>query len=777
MEVEEKKKSKKKNEKETKVAAKGKSNGTPKSNGEAKITSPLKAAAVKKSKEPKSALAHSLYKYFGFDSFKGEQEAVIQNVLNGQNSFVIMPTGGGKSLCYQLPALMMEGTAIVVSPLIALMKNQVDAIRGFNTNDAVAHFLNSSLNKAEIAQVKKDITEGTTKLLYVAPESLNKDENVAFFKEINVSFVAVDEAHCISEWGHDFRPEYRRLRPIVDALGGNIPIIALTATATEKVQQDIQKNLNMLDAAVFKASFNRPNLYYEVRPKVDAIKEIIRYVKNHMGKSGIIYCLSRKKVEEVASTLSVNGIKALPYHAGLEANVRAKTQDKFLMEEIDVIVATIAFGMGIDKPDVRFVIHHDIPKSLEGYYQETGRAGRDGREGRCVTFYAYKDIEKLEKFMKGKPVAEQEIGKQLLLETVGYAETSVCRRKYLLHYFGEVYENENCGSCDNCLHPKTQVEGQEQVELLIETVLAIKEKHAADHVINVLIGKEDKAVKDYQHNKLEVYAGGMDFDNKFWMSVIRQALLAGFLYKDVDHYGLLKVTDKGKEYLEKPYSFKVTQDHSYENTDSDDDDDAQGGSAAADENLFAMLKDLRKQIAKQKNLPPFVIFQDPSLEEMAINYPITMDEMKNITGVGTGKATKYGKPFIDMIKKYVEENEIERPMDLVVKSVVNKSGLKVYIIQNIDRKISLDDMADAKNITLSDIISEIETIVASGTRIDLNYYINEMIDPDRQKEVFDYFRSAESDSAKAALEDLGDTDYTIDEIRLMRIKFMSDLGN
>lgn len=737
----------------------------------------LKNALVTK-KPTDARLKDALFKYFGFDSFKGDQEEIIQNVLKGENTFVIMPTGGGKSMCYQLPALMLEGTAIVVSPLIALMKNQVDALRGFNTDEAVAHFLNSSLNKTEIAQVKKDIKSGKTKMLYVAPESLTKEENVAFFKEIKVSFLAIDEAHCISEWGHDFRPEYRRLRPIVEALG-NIPVIALTATATEKVSLDIQKNLGMMDARLFKASFNRPNLYYEVRPKVEVLKEIIKFVKHHSGKSGIIYCLSRKKVEEVASTLNVNGIKALPYHAGLEAAVRAETQDKFLMEKIDVIVATIAFGMGIDKPDVRFVIHHDIPKSLEGYYQETGRAGRDGREGRCVTFYAYKDIEKLEKFMKGKPVAEQEIGKQMLLETVSFAETSVCRRKYLLHYFGERYEEENCGNCDNCLHPKTQIEAQDEVQLVLETVLAVKEKFAAEHIINVLIGKDDKAIKDYQHNKLETFGEGMDQDAKFWMAVIRQALLAELLYKDVDNYGLLKLSESGKEFMEKPHSFKVTQDHTYEsdNSDEDDEPDGGGGGAAADETLFAMLKDLCKQMAKQKNLPPFVIFQEPSLEEMAIQYPINMEEMKNITGVGAGKASKYGKPFIDLIKKYVEENEIERPQDFIVKSVVNKSGLKVYLIQNIDRKISLDDMADAKGIPLSDLITELESIVASGTKIDLNYYINEVIDSDRQKEVFDFFRSAESDSAEDALIELGENDYTIEEIRLMRVKFMSELGN
>lgn len=726
-----------------------------------------------------STLLDALQKYFGYESFKGEQEAIIKNVLDGKNTFVIMPTGGGKSMCYQLPALISEGTAIIVSPLIALMKNQVDAIRGFQAEEGIAHFMNSSLNKAEITQVRKDIKDGKTKLLYVAPESLTKEENVLFLKDINISFFAIDEAHCISEWGHDFRPEYRRLRPIIESIG-EVPIIALTATATAKVQLDIQKNLSMMDATVFKASFNRPNLYYEVRPKVDILKEIIKFIKQNQGKSGIIYCLSRKKVEEVAQTLTVNGIKAIPYHAGLEAGMRASHQDKFLMEKADVIVATIAFGMGIDKPDVRFVIHHDIPKSLEGYYQETGRAGRDGREGKCVAFYSYKDIEKLEKFMKGKPVAEQEIGKQLLLETVAYAETSVCRRKMLLHYFGEKYNEDNCRNCDNCLHPKTQIEAQDEVQLLLETVAAIKEKHNAEHTVNVLIGKSENEVKKYGHDKLEIFGDGDEQDVKFWMSVIRQVLLAGLLMKDIDNYGLLKLTPKGKEFIKKPHTFPVTQDHDYENTESEDDDEpggAGGGGTAADETLFAMLKDLRKTIAKQKNLPPFVIFQDPSLEEMAIQYPITMDEMKNITGVGAGKATKYGKPFIDLITKYVDENEIERPMDLVVKSVINKSGLKVYIIQNIDRKLSLDDIADAKGIKLSDVIAEIESIVASGTRIDINYYLNEVIDIDRQKEVFDYFRSAETDSVIEAVTELGEEEYTVDEIRLMRVKFMSEMGN
>ena len=716
-----------------------------------------------------------LQKYFGFNKFKGEQEAVVQSVLSGKDAFVIMPTGGGKSMCYQLPALIMEGTAVIVSPLIALMKNQVDAMRGFSNEDGIAHFLNSSLNKTEIAAVRSDVISGKTKLLYVAPESLTKDENVEFLRSVNISFFAIDEAHCISEWGHDFRPEYRRLRSIIEAIG-KVPIIALTATATPKVQLDIQKNLGMMDSDIYKASFNRANLYYEVRPKVDVAKEIIRFVRANSGKSGIIYCLSRKKVEEIASILAVNGIRALPYHAGLEANVRADTQDKFLMEDIDVIVATIAFGMGIDKPDVRFVIHHDIPKSLEGYYQETGRAGRDGREGKCVTFYSYKDIEKLEKFMKGKPVAEQEVGKQLLLETVGYAETSVCRRKVLLNYFGESYLEENCGECDNCKHPKKSFDGREEVSTILETVIAIKEKFAMDHVVNVITGKPENAIKLHRHDQLEIFGEGDDHDVKFWTAVGRQALLAGFLSKDIETYGTLKVTESGHSFLKKPYKIMVVEDNDYGNTESDDDDDFSGG-AAADPQLFASLKDLRKKIAKQKNVPPFVVFQDPSLEEMAIQYPITMDELKNITGVGSGKAVKFGKPFVDLIAKYVEENEIERPMDLIVKSIVNKSVLKVYIIQNIDRKISLNDMCKAKGVKMSDLLNEIESIVASGTRIDLSYYINEVIDIERQREVFDYFKTAETDSAIDALKALGENDYSIEDIRLMRIKFMSELGN
>jgi ATP-dependent DNA helicase RecQ len=725
-------------------------------------------------------LADYLEKYFGYKTFKGAQEAIINNVLAGKDTFVIMPTGGGKSLCYQLPALIRPGTAIIISPLIALMKNQVDAIRNYGSEVGIAHFLNSSLNKAEITKVREDVTAGRTKMLYVAPESLTKEENVEFFKKINVSFVAIDEAHCISEWGHDFRPEYRRLRPIIEAIG-KVPIIALTATATEKVQQDIQKNLDMMDAKLFKDSFNRPNLYYEVRAKnTDVIKDIIRYIKKHPGKSGIIYCLSRKKVEEIAQTLQVNGVRALPYHAGLEAPVRAKTQDNFLMEDIEVIVATIAFGMGIDKPDVRYVIHHDIPKSLEGYYQETGRGGRDGGEGNCVAFYHYDDIVKLEKFMKGKPISEQEIGKQLLLETVSYAESSVCRRRQLLHYFGEEYKEENCGNCDNCNNPREKFEGKEAVELLLEAVLAVKEKFKAKHIVQVLTGVENSAVKSYKHDQLEVFGEGSEEDEKYWNAVIRQSLINRFLIKDIESYGLLSVSDEGKKFLKKPYSIMLTKDHDYDGDGEDSDDDIVAGGqkgGGGDEALYKMLKDLVLKEAKRAKLPPYVIFQETSLEEMSINYPITIDELSKIAGVGPGKASKFGKPFIELIGRYVEENEIERPMDMIVKSVVNKSGLKVYIIQNIDRKLPLESIAKSKQLTFSDLLDEIERIVSSGTKVDISYYIREHVDEEKQREVLDYFKESESDSIGDALRELGEDDYTEEEVRLMRIKFISDFGN
>ena len=722
-----------------------------------------------------STIHDYLKKYFGFDTFKGNQEHIIRNVLAGRDTFVLMPTGAGKSLCYQLPAVMKKGTAIVISPLIALMKNQVDAMRNFSTDDDVAHFLNSSLTKTEIARVKKDVLSGKAKLLYVAPESLTKEENIEFLKNIDISFYAIDEAHCISEWGHDFRPEYRRIRPIIDTIGRS-PIMALTATATPKVQHDIQKNLSILDADVFKSSFNRPNLYYEVKSKQDVTKEIIKYIKNNSGKSGIIYCLSRKKVEEMAEILKVNGIKALPYHAGMDSTTRTMNQDKFLMEEVDIIVATIAFGMGIDKPDVRFVIHYDIPKSLEGYYQETGRAGRDGGEGNCIAYYSYNDILKLEKFMQGKPIAEQEIGKQLLLETVSYAESSVCRRKLLLHYFGEEYLQDNCEACDNCLHPKAQFEGNEAVVSVLETILAVKEKFKADHIANILSGKVTSAIKSYKHHKIEFFGIGEDKDEKFWNMVIRQALIAKFLTKDIENYGLLKLTPKGMEFLENPTSFMLAEDHDY--ADTTDEENAFGArTAAVDEELFSILKDLRKKISKQKDVPPFVIFQDPSLEDMAIQYPITIDELQNISGVGAGKAQRYGIEFIEIIKKYVEEKEIIRPLDMVVKSVVNKSGIKVYIIQSIDMKRPLEDIAEAKGLEMSELVSEIEAIVNSGTRINLDYYLNATIDEERQHDIYSYFREeAESDSLEEAIKELGN-EYEEDEIRLVRIKFLSEMGN
>lgn len=717
-----------------------------------------------------------LQEYFGFNSFKGNQGAVIKSILANKDTFVLMPTGGGKSLCYQLPAVMKEGTAIVISPLIALMKNQVDAMRGHSKNDSIAHFMNSSLNKAELQIVKDDVLRGQTKLLYVAPESLTKEDNVNFLKKIKISFYAIDEAHCISEWGHDFRPEYRRIRPIINQIG-KAPIIALTATATPKVQHDIQKNLNILDGNVFKSSFNRANLYYEIRPKANAAKEIIKFIKANPGKSGIIYCLSRKKVEELAELLRINGINALAYHAGMDSATRSKTQDQFLMEDIDVIVATIAFGMGIDKPDVRFVIHYDIPKSLEGYYQETGRAGRDGGEGKCITFYSYKDIQKLEKFMQGKPIAEQEIGKQLLFETVSYAESSLCRRKQLLHYFGEEYPEDNCGNCDNCLHPKEQFEGKDYIVLVLKTILSLTGNFKADYISNVMAGKLTSAIKLYKHHKSEVFGIGKEHDEKFWNTVIRQALITGLIDKDIETYGLLSVNEKGKEYIKKPFSFMLSKDHEYETTEEDL-LSFHGGTSTVDPALFSMLKDLRKSISKKIGLPPFVIFQDPSLEDMAIQYPITIEEMKHINGVGIGKATRYGKDFVDLIKKHVEDNDIERPQDMIVKSAVNKSGLKVYIIQNIDRKMSLEDIADAKRLDMSDLLQEIESIVNSGTKIDIDYYINEVLDEDHQDEVFDYFKEeAQSESVQEALDVLGEDEYSEEEIRLMRIKFISELGN
>lgn len=724
-------------------------------------------------------LTHALKKHFGFDNYKGNQKAIIQNLLDGKDSFVLMPTGGGKSLCYQLPALLMDGTAVIISPLIALMKNQVDAMRNFSEEDGVAHFMNSSLNKSAIEQVKSDILSGKTKLLYVAPESLTKEENIDFLRQIQISFYAIDEAHCISEWGHDFRPEYRRIRPIVNEIGKH-PIIALTATATPKVQLDIQKNLGMTDADVFKASFNRENLYYEVRSKTDSVdKDIIKYIKSQGHKSGIVYCLSRKKVEEFAEILQTNNINALPYHAGLDASTRSANQDAFLMEQVNVIVATIAFGMGIDKPDVRYVIHYDMPKSLEGYYQETGRAGRDGGEGRCIAFYSFKDLQKLEKFMQGKPVAEQEIGKQLLLETAAYAETALCRKKVLLHYFGEAYKERNCGNCDNCVNPKRQVEAKDLLMTAIEAVAALKEKFKTDYVINVLRGKETSEIETYGHQDLEVFGSGDDADEETWNAVIRQALIAGYFDKDIENYGLLKVTKKGKDFLKKPVSFKITTADEEDLDDDDNIDDVVvkggGGGSAVDPVLFSIMKDLRKKMAKNHNVPPYVIFQDPSLEAMATIYPITMEELQNIPGVGAGKAKRYGTEFLEIIKKHVDENEIERPEDLRVRTVANKSKLKVAIVQAIDRKVALDDLAESKGIDFTELLNEVEAIVYSGTKINIDYFLREVIDEDHIEDIFQYFQEAESDDLEEAINELGE--YSEDEIRLVRIKFISDMAN
>ena len=720
-------------------------------------------------------LNEALKKYFGFDKFKGDQKAIIQNVLDGKDTFVLMPTGGGKSLCYQLPSLLMEGTAIVISPLIALMKNQVDVISAMS-EEGTAHYLNSSLNKSAIDQVKEDVKAGRTKLLYVAPESLTKDENVEFLKQAKISFYAIDEAHCISEWGHDFRPEYRRIRPIINEIG-NAPIIALTATATDKVRTDIKKNLAIVDAVEFKSSFNRPNLYYEVRPKTkDVDKDIIKFIKQHPGKSGIIYCLSRKKVEELAEILRANDIKAQAYHAGLDSGLRSQTQDDFLMEKIDVIVATIAFGMGIDKPDVRFVIHYDIPKSLEGYYQETGRAGRDGGEGLCITFYSNKDLQKLDKFMEGKPVAEQDIGRQLLQETAAYAETSVCRRKMLLHYFGEVYEQDNCHNCDNCLHPKTKIEAKDQLVIVLNTVIAIKENFRSDYVIDFIMGRETDEILAHKHQELEMFGAGEDDDEKLWNPVIRQALIAGYLKKDVENYGLLKITPAGKKFLKKPESFMIVEDKEF-NDDYEGTLDQEGGTSALDPTLNAMLKDLRKKVSKQLNRPPYVIFQDVSLEQMATDYPVTLDELKNIQGVGEGKVKQpYAKEFVDLIKRYCDENEITRQADLRVRTVAKKSMLKVKIIQGIDRQVALDDIANAQGLDFEELLDEVEAIVYSGTKLNIDYFLDEVMDEDHIDDIYDYFAESETDSLEAAIDELGD-ECSEDEIRLVRIKFISEMAN
>lgn len=720
-------------------------------------------------------LTDQLKHYFGFDKFKGEQETIIRNLMAGNDTFVLMPTGGGKSLCYQLPSLIMEGTAIVISPLIALMKNQVDVINGLSEDDGVAHYLNSSLNKSAIEKVKQDILSGKTKLLYVAPESLTKEDNVDFLKTIKISFYAVDEAHCISEWGHDFRPEYRRIRPIINEIG-KAPVIALTATATDKVRTDIKKSLGIADAKEFKSSFNRANLYYEIRPKMkDVDRQIIMFIRQHPGQSGIIYCLSRKKVEELAEILKANEIKAAPYHAGLDSATRSQTQDDFLMEKIDVIVATIAFGMGIDKPDVRFVIHYDIPKSLEGYYQETGRAGRDGGEGICIAFYARKDLKKLEKFMENKPVAEQDIGRQLLQETAAYAESSVCRRKMLLHYFGEEYLEDNCHNCDNCLHPKNKIEAKDALLVVLKAIAAVKENFRQEYVIDFVKGRATDDIVSHKHNELEEFGAGEDMDNKLWNPVIRQALISGYLKKDVENYGLLKLTASGKRFIKKPKSFLIVEDREFKD-DFDEDNIREGGCGALDQQLYSMLKDLRKSFAKKHKLPPYVIFQDVSLEQMATMYPVTIQELQNVQGVGAGKAKRFGKEFCELIRKYCEDNEIERPEELRVRTVAKKSMLKVFIIQSIDRQIALDDIAEAKGLDFDTLLDEIDAIVYSGTKLNIDYFIEEVIDDEHVDDIYDYFMESETDDLNAALDELG-AGYSEDEIRLVRIKFLSEQAN
>jgi ATP-dependent DNA helicase RecQ len=728
-------------------------------------------------KNKKDIITAALKLHFGFDNFKGNQKEIIENVLAHKDTFVLMPTGGGKSLCYQLPALLMDGTAIVISPLIALMKNQVDAMRNFSEEDGIAHFINSSLNKAAIDDVKADIMSGKTKLLYVAPESLTKEENIEFLRQVNISFYAVDEAHCISEWGHDFRPEYRRIRPIINEIGVH-PVIALTATATLKVQHDIQKNLGMMRAKVFSSSFNRPNLYYEVRPKTEDVdKEIIKFIKMNEGKSGIVYCLSRREVEHFSEILNTNGIKASPYHAGMESIKRSENQDAFVMQKIDVIVATIAFGMGIDKPDVRYVIHYDIPKSLEGYYQETGRAGRDGGEGMCIAFYSSKDLQKLEKFLQGKPVVEQEIGKQLLLETAAYAESAVCRRKVLLHYFGEKYDEENCCNCDNCLKPKKLIEGKELLLIVLEAIVALKEKCKAEYVVDVLLGNETSDVLSYKHNELEVFGSGDDECERMWMAIIRQAQIAGYIVKDIENYGILKVSAKGEEFMKNPVSFMVVKDNEFDEDDEADELPIHSGvSCAVDPELFSIMKDLRKKMSNKLNVPPYVIFQDPSLEAMATTYPVTLEELQNIPGVGAGKAKRYGNEFVDIIKKYVEENEIIRPEDMRIRTIPNESRLKVWIVQSIDRKVALDDIANSKGLEFDELLDQIEKIVYSGTRLNLDYFINDVMDEEHVEDIYQYFKESETDSLEEAITELGG-DYREEEVRLVRLKFLSELAN